>query len=90
MYYNYIGHESNYLLISNHLVDALLLVDHVAGLVHQGHQLVNPGGPVIQQVGRSLLNSEVHDTSRPVDLHRQRTRINQTREVLLRLGCRQL
>lgn len=86
----YIINKSSRPLIGDHLIDALLLVDHVAGLVHQCHQFIDACSPVIEEVRWRLLNSKVHNSCWPIDLHRQHSSIHQTRQVLLRLWRGQL
>lgn len=55
----------------------------MAGLVDQGHQLVDVGGPVVQDVGGALFLGEVNDAGGTVDLYADGVGVGQFRKILL-------
>lgn len=68
--------------LNHQLVEALFLLDEMCGFVDTGHQLVQSGCPIVENLFLILLLGEVNDAGWSVDLHFQSSTVDELSEKL--------
>jgi hypothetical protein len=67
-------------ILDHQLIETLLLLDEVSCFVDARHEFVELCRPIVQHLRLALLLCEVDDARRPVDLHLQRTIVDELGE----------